>query len=138
MAQETVIHRVDAELGTGQPVAPITDGLAIDGIDELLKVFVGFAVAEWGDYFRDILDGSPGRTYTVATNGATWRIRTGPMLFAVEDGTGPADVTISGPPGAVLRWLWNRQDARDSNGVRVEGTVEAIDELRRCITTATQ
>jgi len=40
MAQETVIHRIDAELGAGTPVAPVPDDLAIDGIDELRDVFV--------------------------------------------------------------------------------------------------
>ena len=65
MAQETVIHRIDAELGTRQPVAPVPADLAVDGIDELLKVFVAYSVTEWGDYFTDILAGSPGRTYTV-------------------------------------------------------------------------
>src|SRR6478735_3080028 len=29
MAQETVIHRIDAELGTGQPVAPVPADLAV-------------------------------------------------------------------------------------------------------------
>src|SRR5262249_56921469 len=46
MAQETVIHRIDAELGTGQPVAPVPTDLAVDGIDELLKAFVASSVAE--------------------------------------------------------------------------------------------
>lgn len=45
MAQETVIHRIDAELGTGQPVAPVPDDLAVDGIDQLLQVFVAYGVA---------------------------------------------------------------------------------------------
>ncbi len=84
MAQETVIHRIDAELGTGQPVAPVPSDLAIDGIDELLKVFVAYSVAEWSGYFTVILAGSPGRTYTVRTDGAAWRVRTGPGLFAVR------------------------------------------------------
>jgi uncharacterized protein (TIGR03083 family) len=108
MAQETVIHRIDAELGTGQPVAPVSADLAVDGIDELLKIFVAYSVAEWGDYFTDILAGSPGRTYTVRTDGAAWRMRSRPGLFAVEDGIDDAaDVTVSGPPTAVLRWVWN-------------------------------
>jgi mycothiol maleylpyruvate isomerase-like protein/MDMPI-like protein len=107
MAQETVIHRIDAELGTGQPVAPVPADLAVDGIDELLKVFVAYSVAEWGSYFTDILAGSPGRTYTVRTDGAAWRARTGRGLFTIEDGPGDdaADVTVSGPPTAVLRWV---------------------------------
>jgi uncharacterized protein (TIGR03083 family) len=140
MAQETVIHRIDAELGAGQSVTPVPADLAIDGIDELLKVFVAYSVAEWGDYFTDILAGSPGWTYTVRTGGAAWRARTGPGLFAVEDGVGvdTADVTVSGAPMAVLRWVWNREDVGERSGVLVEGAPEAVEELRRCIVTATQ
>ena len=140
MAQETVIHRIDAELGAGQPVAPVPDDLAVDGVDELLKVFVAYGVAEWGSYFADILAGSPGRTYAVRTEGAAWRMRTGPGVFAVEDGAGDvaADVTVSGPPAALLRWVWNRQSAGEPGGVTVEGAPEALEELRRCIVVATQ
>jgi uncharacterized protein (TIGR03083 family) len=140
MAQETVIHRIDAELGTGQPVAAVPTDLAIDGIDELLKVFVAYSVANWANYFTDILLGSPGRTYLVRTDGAAWRARTGPGLFAVEDGAGQdaADVTVSGPPTAVLRWMWNREGAGEPTEVTVEGAPEAVAELRRCIVTATQ
>ncbi|GAA2607516.1 maleylpyruvate isomerase family mycothiol-dependent enzyme [Dactylosporangium fulvum] len=139
MAQETVIHRIDAELGAGQPVAPVPTDLAVDGIDELLKVFVAYGVAEWGSYFAGVLDGSPGRTYAILTDGAAWRVRTGPGLFAVEDGAhDPADVTVSGAPTAVLRWLWNRESPGEPSGVTVEGAPEAVDELRHCIVTATQ
>ncbi|MGP0025579.1 MAG: maleylpyruvate isomerase family mycothiol-dependent enzyme [Streptosporangiaceae bacterium] len=149
MAQETVIHRIDAELGTGVPVAPVPDDLAVDGIDELLKVFTAFGVAEWGSYFTDILGGSPGWTYAVRAGGAAWRVRTGPGLFVVEDragqdgpgdgaGDGPADVTAAGPPAAVLRWVWNRENAGEPGGVTVEGAPDAVEELRRCIVMATQ
>src|SRR6201989_151425 len=105
MAQETVIHRIDAELGTGQPVAPVPADLAVDGIDELLKVFVAYGVAEWGDYFTSDLAGSPGRTYTVRADGAAWRVQTGPGRFTVEDGPGggTADVTVTGPPQSRVR-----------------------------------
>jgi uncharacterized protein (TIGR03083 family) len=140
MAQETVIHRIDAELGTRQPVAPVPTDLAVDGIDELLKVFVAYSVANWASYFTAILAGSPGWTYTVRTAGAVWRLRTGPSLFAVEDSPGDdaTDVTVSGPPMAVLRWVWNRESAGEPSGVTVRGPEEAVAELRRCIVTATQ
>jgi uncharacterized protein (TIGR03083 family) len=140
MAHETVIHRIDGEVATGQPVAPVPDDLAVDGIDELLKVFVAYSVATWGGYFTDILASSPGRTYTVRTAGAAWRARTGPERFAVEDGAGDdaADVTVSGPPMAVLRWVWNREGRGEPSGVTVQGPPEAVEELRRCIVTATQ
>lgn len=143
MAHETVIHRIDAELGTGQAVAPVPAELAVDGIDELLKVFVSYSVAEWGDYFADVLARSPGRTYAVRTGDAAWWVRTGPGLFAVDDGAGDgagdrADVTVSGPPEALLRWVWNREGTGAPSGVTIEGAPEAVDELRRCIVTATQ
>lgn len=137
MAQETVIHRIDAELAAGQPVSPVPDDLAVDGIDELLKVFVAFSVAEWGKYFADVLDTSPGRSYTLRTDGASWRVRTGPALFEVEDGDGSAETTISGPPTALLRWVWNREDS-GASGVTIDGAAEAVDELKRCIAVATQ
>ncbi|HTD77472.1 MAG TPA: maleylpyruvate isomerase family mycothiol-dependent enzyme, partial [Chloroflexota bacterium] len=61
-------------------------------------------------------------------------------LFAVEDDpVGDAgDVLVSGPPTAVLRWMWNRESAGEPSSVTVEGPIEAVAELRRCIVTATQ
>jgi uncharacterized protein (TIGR03083 family) len=140
MAQETVIHRIDAELGAGQPVNPVPADLAIDGIDELLKVFVSFSVAEWGDYFTEVLASSPGRTYLIRTDGGAWRVRTGPGQFEVTDGAGDgvADVTVTGPPGAVLRWGWHRESPGQPSLVTVQGAPEAVEELHRIIVTATQ
>ena len=116
------------------------DDLAIDGIDELLKVFVAFSVAEWGDYFTEVLGSSPGWTYTVRTDGAAWQVRTGPGRFDVTDGAGDgaADVTVTGPPEAVLRWLWHRQSPGEPSRVSVQGPAAAVDELNRVIVIATQ
>ncbi|MGC4770440.1 maleylpyruvate isomerase family mycothiol-dependent enzyme [Micromonospora sp. DT44] len=139
MAQETVIHRVDAELGVGAPIAPIPDDLAVDGVDELLRVFVEYSVAEWTPYFSEMLAGSPGWTIAVRTDGAAWSVRTGRDLFRVTDGVADvADATVTGPPAAMLRWVWGRELPGGSSGVTVEGAPEAIAELRRCIVIATQ
>ncbi|WP_405021151.1 maleylpyruvate isomerase family mycothiol-dependent enzyme [Kitasatospora sp. NBC_00070] len=139
MAQETVIHRIDAELATGRPIAPIPADLAVDGIDELLKVYVSFSVRTWGDSFTEILADSPGRTYAVRTDDASWHVRTGPGRFTVEDGADEkADVTISGAPADVLRWVWNRTVAGEPSGVTVDGATEAVEELRRCIAVVTR
>jgi len=140
MAQETVIHRIDAELGTGQAVAPVPADLALDGIDELLNVFVAFGVANWSKYFADVLGSSLGRTYAVHTDGAAWRVYTGPSTFKVDQGSSSetADVTISGPPTDVLRWVWNRESSSEPDAVHVEGPTEAVTELKRVIATGTQ
>jgi uncharacterized protein (TIGR03083 family) len=139
MAHETVIHRIDAELSTGQPVGPVPADLAVDGVDELLKVFLEFSVANWGDRFSDILTRSRGWTYTLRTEAAAWWVRTRAGMLAVGDGEADAvDVVVRGPPMELLRWVWNREHAGEASHVTVEGTPEAVDELRRCMVTATQ
>ena len=60
MAQETVIHRLDAELALGAPIAPIPEDLAVDGIDEVLKLFVGYGSHAWLEDFQPLLAGSQG------------------------------------------------------------------------------
>ncbi|MGD6743222.1 maleylpyruvate isomerase N-terminal domain-containing protein [Streptomyces sp. BH106] len=144
MAQETVIHRIDAELAADGPVSPVPDDLAIDGIDELLKVFTAYAVTEWSDFFREPLAASPGRTCEVRAEGGkstTWRIRTGPdPAFTVEAGTaiGSPHAILSGTPEALLRDLWNRGGPDEASQVRVTGAPEAVAELRACLRISTQ
>lgn len=152
MAQETVIHRIDAELGAGVPVAAIPDDLAIDGVDELLKVFVAYGVGKWGDDFTEALADSPGRSYAIVTDGAAWRVRTAPGHFDVAGGPGvtlpdgvtvPGEaahyVTISGTPAALLRWVWNRETPGEPSELTIEGgDAEAFAEFRQCVVIATQ
>jgi hypothetical protein len=139
MAQETVIHRIDAELATSQPVASVPGDLAVDGIDELLKVFASFSVKNWPRSFAEVLAASPGWTYLFRTDDAVWQVRLAPEVFDVQDGpvAGSADVTISGAPEALLRWVWNR-DAPGAAGVVADGPAEAVALLKRCIVVATQ
>jgi hypothetical protein len=154
MAQETVIHRIDAELACGALVAPIPEDLSVDGIDELLKIFVGWSFSQWPEDFTEALKGSPGHGYAIRTEttGYTsivrWSVRTGPDQLTVDGGPEAAadekltpDVTISGTPAAVLRWGWNRE-AETAPGqvsaVVITGDADALPELRRCIVEATQ
>ncbi len=117
MAQETVIHRIDAELAADTPVAPIPDDLAIDGIDELLKIFVAYDVKKCPEDYAEALTESPGRSYTINADGVEWLVGTAPGSFTVGGGPGMtaptpsrnADTTITGTPTALLRWAWNRR-----------------------------
>jgi uncharacterized protein (TIGR03083 family) len=140
MAQETVIHRIDAELGTAQSVAAVPSDLAVDGIDELLKIFAAYSVANWSTAFDNVLGGTPARSYAVQTDGAAWHVRTAPGTFTVADGTAgqTVDVTISGPPTEVLRWVWNREGPNEVAQVSVAGPPDAVAQLKRCIVIATQ
>jgi uncharacterized protein (TIGR03083 family) len=90
MAQETVIHRIDAELGAGVPLAPVPDDLAIDGIDELLKVHLRYSFSQWPEDFTGVLKNSPGHTDSVQANetpdrpAVSWVVKTGPDQLTVE------------------------------------------------------
>jgi uncharacterized protein (TIGR03083 family) len=144
MAQETVIHRVDAELAADTPVAPIPDDLAIDGIDELLKTFVAYDVTKWPEDHAKTLTESPGRSYTIKTDGGQWLVETAPATFTVSGGPGmtaptltnPA-TTITGTPTALLRWAWNRNAPGKPPSITIEGNQD-LTEFRRCVVTSTQ
>jgi uncharacterized protein (TIGR03083 family) len=150
MAQESVIHRIDAELGAAAPVAAIPDDLAIDGIDELLKVFVASNMIKWPEDLTEALAGSPGHTYKITTEGTTadaisWLVETSPASLTVKGGPddpapadATADVTITGTPTAVLRWAWNRETPAQLSDVTIKGDTKALAELRQCVVLSTQ
>ena len=155
MAQESVIHRIDAELAAGVPVAPVPDDLAIDGIDELLRVFVAYAFSRWPEDFTEALKNSPGRTFLIRTDATadspsvSWLVQTAPDNLVVKGGpdekpdeTATPDVTISGSPPEVLRWVWNREAPGklpdDAASVGIDGNVEALTEFRQCVVEGTQ
>lgn len=145
MAQETVIHRVDAELSAGTPVALIPDDLAIDGIDELLKVFLAYHSSKWPEDYTQALKDSPGRAFLILSAGTSWMVKTSPTEIGVEGGPGTAivsmdtpDIVVTGSPAAVLRWGWNRETGGEQSPVSIQGSADALAEFRRCIFESTQ
>jgi uncharacterized protein (TIGR03083 family) len=46
IAQETVVHRIDAELAAGVKVTPVDPAIAIDGLDEMFDVFIPMAIGQ--------------------------------------------------------------------------------------------
>ncbi len=135
MAQETVIHRVDAELAAGVAHDPIPADLAVDGIDELLACFLPYAAEEDPDEIGEYLADCDGRTVQVATEGAGWQVQLGPDTVTVERGESDAEAAVLGEPGAVLRWVWRR--AGDDE-VQLDGNRWAIGKLRALLGAATQ
>lgn len=151
MAQESVIHRIDAELGAGASIAPIPDDLAINGIDELLKVFVAYSFSQWPEDFTEALKNSPGHSYKIqatATNetpSTAWLVKTAADRLTAEGGpdeelldTATPEVTISGNPADLFRWTWNRETRDRPIPVGIEGNPAALAELRQCVVEATQ
>lgn len=135
MAQETVIHRVDAEQAAGASIAPIPDDLAGDGIDELLVVFVQYATTTWPEDFGELLDSPAERTVGVTTGGRSWLLHLGSAGVRVGafDGGRP-DATVEGSAPDVLLWLWNRR----REGTATSGDEETIELLGKVLVESTQ
>jgi uncharacterized protein (TIGR03083 family) len=91
MAQETVIHRLDAELALQNDSAPIPTDLAVDGIDEVLRLFVDYGSRAWHEDFADALSTAKGRTVLIRTTPPGSVPAQGPATSA------PASTPAAGP-----------------------------------------
>ncbi len=121
MAQETAVHRVDAELAAGN-VTPIDSALAVDGIDELLIVFLG------DDWAESPVLTATGSTVALRTHDASWQLALRPTAVPVSRGGGDADLTVTGDPHALLLWLWGGRVGDDV--VEIDGSGAVLAELR--------
>ncbi len=126
MAQEALIHRIDAELTVGA-LTPVDADLAADGVHEALQHLHG-GYPPWSTYRAD---GPIGRLRCTDT-GDQWRFRLGafsglspntgktyidePALDLVD--AGEPSFTLSGTARDLDAWLWNRPtlDEPVSNG----------------------
>jgi uncharacterized protein (TIGR03083 family) len=129
MAQETVMHRVDAELTAGVPLSPIPDDIAVDGIDELLKLFLEHGSVQWRDYLGDLFKAPDERPVVVhTTGGQAWKVTAKPGQLFAEDSTPTAygDLTVAGAPAPLLLWLYNRAP---DNTVTLSGDPDLLDQF---------
>jgi uncharacterized protein (TIGR03083 family) len=125
MAQETTVHRVDAEQAVGQPVAPIPAALAVDGIDEIFTVFVPAGVAG-----RSPGDGRTVHLHATDAEGE-WLVRFDPGHVVVESGHAKGDAAVRGPAADLLLWLWGRLPL---DGLDLFGDRGAAESLRTVTT----
>ncbi|MQA26587.1 MAG: maleylpyruvate isomerase family mycothiol-dependent enzyme [Micromonosporaceae bacterium] len=139
MAQETVIHRVDAELAAGE-VTAAPDDLAVDGIDEVLSIFLGWdsfdtleraGPGEWPG-----LESADGQVVRIAAGGDAWSVRPTPAGLEVSSGgTDEAAAVVTGEPVDVLLWLWRRGD---DHRLSVAGDRNLVEFLHAQMAHATQ
>jgi uncharacterized protein (TIGR03083 family) len=105
MAQETVMHRLDAELGANEPT-PIDPALAADGIDEflgLLQRFIG----------REPVEGLEGSIAFVTSDApGEWRLNLAPDRLDFVDTE--VEASVRGPASDVYRFVLHR-NADDAN-----------------------
>ncbi|MBB5871354.1 uncharacterized protein (TIGR03083 family) [Allocatelliglobosispora scoriae] len=140
MAQETVIHRIDAELAAGVESQPVPADLAVDGIDEVLHSFLAFSSTEWAEDYADSQADLDGSVVGLDTGTAAWLVTLGPGAIVVTeaasgDGLAPAAAVVRADPEAMLRWLWRRAD---DWVVDIDGDRDVVGRLRRLLRVATQ
>jgi uncharacterized protein (TIGR03083 family) len=123
MAQETAVHRVDAELATGR-VTPVDPQLALDGIDEILSIML---CAEWASG-PDIENAVDARLRVRAADSAWTATVSRDSVTVDRSDTEQVDAEIVGEPQDVFLWLWGRAD---DGAVQFSGDRRAAAALRR-------
>ena len=103
MAHETAMHRWDAESASGIPT-DIFRELAVDGIDELVTVFLP-RYSEWSPDPAD-LGGSLGVSCEDAPR--EWLIRLAGRESSATRGSADGDAVVHGRASDVLLFLYNR------------------------------
>jgi uncharacterized protein (TIGR03083 family) len=119
MAQETAVHRWDAQSAHGLQ-EPIDPDLAVDGIDEFLTVFLPTDLVDRPDF-----DLGGGLELRCTDRPSSWQIVvTGGQLGMRSDrspGTeGPARAIVAGRASDLLLFLWRRVD-RSAPEIAVSG-----------------
>jgi uncharacterized protein (TIGR03083 family) len=103
MAQETAVHRWDEESALVPDPAPVDAELAVDGIDELLDVFVPLRLE------AAALAGDGATLHLHATDAAgEWLLRFGADGLEVERAHAKGDAAARGTASDLLLFLWGR------------------------------
>ncbi|MEU6249052.1 maleylpyruvate isomerase family mycothiol-dependent enzyme [Glycomyces sp. NPDC047010] len=127
MAQETVIHRVDAELAASLPVTAIDPALAADGIDEMATVMLAWGSRAYREWVADDIAANLGLEVALDAGDREWTVVVSAVGIDVADGvTSGAEATVSGTPGELLQWLWRRVPA---DAPAVDGKADAAQAL---------
>jgi uncharacterized protein (TIGR03083 family) len=122
MAQETTMHRWDAESALGSHPSPPDPRSAKEGVDEYLLDFLPRLPAE-------MTAGWSGTLHLHATDtDGEWMLDLGDMTRPARLEHGRADSAVRGPAADLLLWLWNRQPPE---GLEAFGDTTILDRWRQ-------
>ncbi|WP_433269632.1 maleylpyruvate isomerase family mycothiol-dependent enzyme [Actinosynnema sp. CS-041913] len=124
MAHETAVHRVDAQAASGL-AAPLVPALAADGIDEVLKLWLGCHLPPGAH--------ADGRAITLRVPGREWTVALHEQVVDFCPDADPAAV-VTGSASAVDLWLWGRAPASE---LSIEGDEAVAHALRAAVAAVT-
>ena len=139
-AHEALIHRLDAELTTGD-VTPLDPELASDGVDEALRVMFG-GCPPWGTFtssgtHAQVVASDTGLVVPVVLGRFTGTDpRTGTSYDDEELSVEAADpqaaplATFRGTAAELDAWLWHRSDGA---GVSKEGDPQVVERVGKAL-----
>ena len=142
MAQEALIHRVDAEQSHGT-VSPIDDDLAADGVDEIITTMLT-GLPPWGSFAGEgnlVCLSVPGRSWNLqegrfgGTSPNTGNTYDDMLAFEVADPQADITTSISGGAAQMDLWLWGRGPLED---LTVDGAPDLAATLRQAARESTQ
>lgn len=133
MAHETTVHRVDVQAAAGEPVHPIDQEVALDGIDELLFLWFGHRLNE-------LRMSAPQQGAVALAAGdrhwlAVFELGRCTARRVDEADARSADAMVSGDPTDVYLWSWGRLP---DQSVRISGDQDAVAQLWALLRPATQ
>ncbi|MEU5692667.1 maleylpyruvate isomerase N-terminal domain-containing protein [Actinosynnema sp. NPDC020468] len=133
LAHESTVHRMDVQSAAGLPLSPVADDVAVDGVDEVLSLWLGHRLDVLG------VRGTREATVSLRTGGRVWLAGSGPRpataRLVPRDGPWSADGDVTAPPTTLYRWLWGRLPDRD---VVTRGDRDAIAQLWALLRLATK
>ena len=122
MAQETLVHRWDAEKAAGVDPITVDHDMGVDGVDELVDAFLPLL------FMRGPQEGLTGSLHLHATDGGDgegeWWVGLSPTGAEVRHEHAKGDVAVRGPAAELLLLVWNR---RPADGLEVFGDTAVLD-----------
>jgi uncharacterized protein (TIGR03083 family) len=101
MAQETIVHRVDAEVAATGTASPIDPALAVDGVDEFFQFFADDKLPDAAPLGGSI------HLHTTDADGE-WLVTEADDRLQVSHGHTKADAAARGSAADLLLLLWRR------------------------------
>jgi uncharacterized protein (TIGR03083 family) len=127
MAHETTVHAIDVADAVGWGAWPASPELALDGVDEALRLFLGVALGS--------AVGGTGQLVRLVAQQRFWTVGLNDHNVEVNQLDVEPAARVEAEPESLYRWVWGRASA---DAVRVGGDVTAVRALRSALARSMQ